>query len=127
MGRVPSIGFTGQEGASSALSTYDKYMEFLQTQGLQDLKAKGISPGSITEKEWPKFVARKTSLDRVKSTPEVKAELGRLQVDAMNTKSLVQVIRITTWMVRFTAYRLVPMPSSSPLMKRLNNADTLGS
>ncbi len=114
-GRVPGVAYAGSPEASSALSTYEKYLEYLQTAGLEDLKAKGISPGSITEKEWPKFVARKTSLDRVKTTPEVRSELGRLQVDAYNTLAKVKGTGETYHDVGGSIFKL--KPGADPKLK----------
>lgn len=105
-GRLPGAAFMTNQDASNAVSTYDKYMEFLQTKGLQDLKARGISPGSITEKEWPKFVARLTSLDRVKGGKEVNSELDRMMVDAYNTRAKVSGTGDTFHNVDGRIYRL---------------------
>ena len=105
-GRLPGAAFMTNQDASNAVSTYDKYMEFLQTKGLQDLKARGISPGSITEKEWPKFVARITSLDRVKGAGEVNSELDRMMVDAYNTRAKVSGSGDTFHNVNGKIYRL---------------------
>ena len=107
-GRLPGAAFMTNQDASNAVSTYDKYMEFLQTKGLQDLKARGISPGSITEKEWPKFVARLTSLDRVKGAGEVNSELDRMMVDAYNTRAKVSGSGDTFHNVDGKIYRLPP-------------------
>jgi hypothetical protein len=105
-GRLPGAAFMTNQDASNAVSTYDKYMEFLQTKGLQDLKARGISPGSVTEKEWPKFVARLTSLDRVKGGKEVNSELDRMMVDAYNTRAKVSGTGDTFHNVDGRIYRL---------------------
>ena len=57
-------------------SAVTRLKELAQTGGLQELKAAGISPGSITEREWPKFQAMLANLDTSQSEEQL---MGQLQ------------------------------------------------
>lgn len=53
--------------------------ELLQTKGLQDLRASGVAPGSVTEKEWGKFAAMVGNIDPTQSEDKFKQELVRVK------------------------------------------------
>lgn len=66
---------------SEAITKIEALGEYLQSKGLLDLKSMGVSPGSVTEKEWPKFAVRVANLKREQSTESFRKELDGLIAD----------------------------------------------
>jgi len=80
-GRTPFLFSLTPNDKSTAQSRIKNLQEFLQTKGLQDLRAAGVSPGSVTEKEWPKFTARAGNIDPNLDDASFNAELDKLLAD----------------------------------------------
>lgn len=65
---------------ATVASNIKNLAEQLQVQGLKNLRQGGVAPGSITEKEWSKFVAGFGNLDPTQDEKSFKNELqGLLQ------------------------------------------------
>jgi len=77
LGGLPYLSLTpGQKGTAS--SRIKNLQEFLQTKGLEDLRRAGVAPGSVTEKEWSKFVSRIGNIDPMLDDKSFNKELQRL-------------------------------------------------
>lgn len=62
-GRIPYATTLSPFKASDIRSNVENLKMLAQTYGLEGMKARGVSPGTITEKEWPKFAARLGNID----------------------------------------------------------------
>ncbi len=73
----PSGALSGNWGGpkADAQTSIKNLREFAQVIGLQDLRASGVRPGSVTEKEWPKFERLVGQLDPNTSEPEFNRRL----------------------------------------------------
>ena len=69
---------TSPQGKTDVRSSIENLQELLQTKGLTELRASGVAPGSITEKEWSKFSAMIANIDPRLSEDAFKKELGRV-------------------------------------------------
>jgi hypothetical protein len=69
---------TSPQGKTDVRSSIENLQELLQTKGLTELRASGVAPGSITEKEWTKFSAMIANIDPRLSEDAFKKELGRV-------------------------------------------------
>jgi len=75
---------------ANAKSKITDLQEYLQTKGLQDLRASGVAPGSVTEREWSKFARMIGNIDPTLSEKEFKKELVRIKSDSENYISELQ-------------------------------------
>lgn len=64
---------------ADAKSKITNLNEYLQTRGLADLRASGVAPGSITEREWSKFAAIIGNLDPELSDKEFEKQLNKIK------------------------------------------------
>lgn len=78
-GRLPGLVSMTPNDKSNAMAYIKNLKEKMQTIGLQELKQAGISPGSVTEREWSKFAAMVGNIDETMDTPEFVKQLDRLK------------------------------------------------
>lgn len=81
-GRLPAWVSLSPDTKSTVASKIKNLQEYLQTKGLQDLRAAGVAPGSVTEREWSKFAARIGNIDPTLSDTEFVKELKRVKDEA---------------------------------------------
>ncbi len=77
-GRLHPLISASPDLKSTAVSKINNLKEYLQTRGLAEIRASGVSPGSVTEKEWPKFEAMLANIDTTLDEKSFKAELTKL-------------------------------------------------
>lgn len=59
----------------------------LSVNSLQNMKAVGLSTGTITESEWPRFESLVTSLDRIQDEKQFAVAMGEIETFIDNAKS----------------------------------------
>lgn len=79
---APVIASLTPQDKANARSKIKNLQEYLQTRGLADLRASGVAPGSVTEKEWGKFAAMIANIDPSMSEKEFDKELSNLKTMA---------------------------------------------
>lgn len=79
-------GIYAQDKAT-ARAYISNLQEYLQTKGLADLRASGVAPGSITEKEWSKFAAMVGNIDTTMDEKSFQKELNNLKQYAENARA----------------------------------------
>lgn len=72
---------------ATARSYITNLQEYLETKGLADLRASGVAPGSITEKEWSKFRTMVGNIDPTMDEESFKKELSKLKQYAANARA----------------------------------------
>lgn len=73
--------------ARSAQANLEALRENLSTERLQQIKAAGFAPGTITEREWPRFESAYANLKNAQSPGELRDSLSKLRnviVDVQN-------------------------------------------
>ncbi len=85
---TPAImsGWNAQDKAT-ARAYITNLQEYLQTKGLADLRASGVAPGSITEKEWSKFATMVGNIDPTMDEKSFQKELNNLKTYAANARA----------------------------------------
>lgn len=66
---------------ASAWARIKNLQDLTQNIGLEQLRSAGVAPGSVTEKEWPKFAARVANLATRQGESDFLAEVKRLETD----------------------------------------------
>ena len=79
-------GWNAQDKAT-ARSYITNLQEYLETKGLADLRASGVAPGSITEKEWSKFRTMVGNIDPTMDEKAFQKELNNLKTYAANARA----------------------------------------
>ena len=77
-GSLPKWAAMNPQQKTDAVAYIKNLQEKMQTIGLQELKAAGISPGSVTEREWGKFAAMIGNIDPTLGTENFKREVNRV-------------------------------------------------
>ena len=75
------------EDKATARSYITNLQEYLETKGLADLRASGVAPGSITEKEWSKFRTMVGNIDPTMDEKSFQKELNNLKQYAANARA----------------------------------------
>lgn len=66
---------------SDAMQKIDALKSYLESKGLEDLRAAGVAPGSVTEREWAKFGIRLANINPLLNETDFREELSRLKQD----------------------------------------------
>ena len=76
------------EDKANAAAKIERLKEMAQVIGLKELRASGVAPGSVTEREWPKFQAMLGNINRsmsedefVKSLANIRAKIAEFKTD----------------------------------------------
>jgi hypothetical protein len=88
--RLPALVSMTPNDKSNAAAYIKNLKEKMQTIGLQELKAAGISPGSVTEREWSKFAAMIGNVDETLDTPKFVEQLNRLKAAIASDRERVK-------------------------------------
>lgn len=89
-GRVPYVTTLSPFKASDIRSNIENLQQLAQTYGLEGMKARGVSPGSITVAEWPKFAARLANIDLNLSDNALASELQKIYAESKEKKLKLQ-------------------------------------
>lgn len=83
----PIMSLFNAEDKATARSYITNLQEYLETKGLADLRASGVAPGSITEKEWSKFRTMVGNIDPTMDEKSFQKELNNLKQYAANARA----------------------------------------
>lgn len=73
---------------TNILSHINRLKSLAQTGGIAELRAAGVAPGSITEREWPKFQADLGNIDEKLDAPELVKQYIRIFQRIQDTRTL---------------------------------------